>query len=172
MKITLFMAISLNGIIARPDYREDFLSHFNWTSFLDCARQTGALIWGRKTHEKARKYAPQALGQMQDFRKVVVSSDAGFELEPGFELANSPQHALARLQVQGCQQATLAGGSILNSSFAREHLIDEVRMNVEAVIIGRGIPVFAPSDADLRLQLIEVQQLNEKIVQLYYHVIK
>lgn len=49
MKVTLFMPMSLNGLIVRPDYREDFLSRQNWDSFVACARRTGAFIWGRKT---------------------------------------------------------------------------------------------------------------------------
>jgi dihydrofolate reductase len=172
MKITLFMATSLNGIIARPDYREDFLSNQNWYSFLDFTRETGALIWGRKTQEKARQYSPQALAQMGDFPKIVVTTDPAYTLEAGFEQAGSPQEAVDKLRRKGCKQATLAGGGILNSAFAREQLIDEVRINVEAVIIGKGIPVFAPGDFDMKLELKECRQVNQKIVQLCCLVVK
>lgn len=166
------MSISLNGIIARPDYREDFLSSQNWYSFLDCAREKGALIWGRKTQEKARHYSPKAFEQMHNFEKIVVSTDPGFALEEGFALANSPQEAINKLEEKGCKEALLSGGSILNSSFAKARLIDEVMINIEAVIIGRGIPVFATDDFDVKLQFKEIKQLNDRILQVSYAVVK
>jgi dihydrofolate reductase len=170
MNVTLFMATSLNGLIARPDYREDFLSRRNWDSFLDCARRTGALIWGRKTHEKFRRYGRQYFQTMNGLRKVVVSTDRAFSLEQGFELAGSPSEALAVLQGHGLQEATLAGGSILNTSFAKEQLIDAVEINIEPVVVGRGIPLFAAGDFDLALQLADVRQLGDGLVQLRYVV--
>jgi dihydrofolate reductase len=172
MKITLFMATSLNGIIARPDYREDFLSNQNWYSFIDFTRETGALIWGRKTQDKARQHSPQALARMGDFPKIVVTTDTTYTPEAGFEQAASPQEAVDKLRQKGCKQATLAGGGILNSAFAREQLIDEVRVNVEAVIIGKGIPVFASGDFDIKLEFKECKQVNQQIVQLCYVVAK
>lgn len=170
MRVTLFMATSVNGLIARPDYREDFLSRRNWDSFLECASRTGALIWGRKTHEKFRRYGPQYFETMQGFRKVVVSTDRALSLEEGFERAGSPAEAVAVLQGHGLQEATLAGGSILNTSFAEEGLIDAVEVNIESVVVGRGIPLFAPGTFDLALQLSDVKQLGDGLVQLRYVV--
>ena len=172
MNVTLFMAMSLNGLIARPDYREDFLSRQNWDSFLDCARRTGAFIWGRRTHEKFRRYGRQYFETMNGLRKIVVSTDQKFALEEGFELAGSPREALARLQGYTLQEATLAGGSVLNTSFAKERLIDTVEINVEPVVVGRGISLFAPGDFDLVLDLASVRQLSDRLVQLRYRVRK
>ena len=166
MRITLFMACSLNGIIARPDYREDFLSREHWDGFLACARRTGALIWGRKTHEKCRRYGPQYLDAMKGLAAIVVTTDPGFALEPGFERAASPQDAVSTLEAKGLAEATLAGGSILNASFARAGLIDQVELQIEAVIIGRGIPIVAPGDFDLRLGPATVAQVTERILQV------
>lgn len=97
MKVTLFMAASLNGMIARPDYREDFLSRRHWDSFLECVRRTGALIWGRKTHEKVRKFGPQYFEPLKDAACVVVTTDASLAVEEGFECASSPRDAIVKL---------------------------------------------------------------------------
>lgn len=160
------MAASLNGIIARPDYREDFLSRQNWDSFLESVRRAGSLVWGRKTHEKVRRYGSQYLDQMKEFAKVVVSRDSSLALEEGFERADSPRGALARLEQRGLAATVLAGGSLLNRSFAREQLIDAVVINIEAVAIGRGIPLFAPDDFDIRFELTGVRRIGDNIVQV------
>lgn len=171
MKVTLFMSISVNGMIARPDFREDFLSQQNWDSFLDCVRDTGALIWGRKTHEKVRAHGPRYLGQLAGTHNVVVSTRSDFAVaEPGFELAASPEDALRSVVARGATRATLSGGSVLNSAFARAGLIDEVILNVEGVAIGRGIPLFAAADVDLPLQLHEMTRIGVNLVQLRYQV--
>lgn len=172
MQITLFMAASLNGIIARPDYREDFLSRRNWDSFIECALRTGVIIWGRRTHEKFRKYGRQYFETMKDLSKIVVSTDPNFSLEEGFERARSPEDAVTKIEAKGFTEATLAGGSILNASFAKAGLIDLVEMNIEAVIIGRGIPLFAVDDFDLKLDLVSLRQIDDRIVQIRYAVKK
>ena len=170
MRITLFMTMSLNGMTSRPDYREDFLSPANWHSFLDCTRETGALIWGRKTHEKVLTRNRKYLDEMGGIARIVVSSREAFPADAGFEHAVSPTDAVARLERRGVSRATLAGGSILNTSFVKEGLIDDLVVNVEAVAIGRGIPLFAPDDFDLRLELRQVKQIDARIVQLQYEV--
>ena len=173
MRVTLFMVMSTNGIIARPDYREDFLSRENWDSFLECVRQTGALIWGRKTHEKVRKYGAKYFEPLAGTRNVVVTAQRDFVAsEPGFEVAASPQQALEVLKARGCAYATLGGGSILNSAFARAGLIDEVVVNIEAVIVGRGIPLFSPDDFDLRLRIGSTSRITDRVAQLRTTVVK
>ena len=60
----------------------------------------------------------------------------------------------------------------MNTAFARAGLIDQVIINVESVVVGRGIPLFAPEGFDLRLKLIEMKRMREEIVQLHYEVRK
>ena len=170
MRITLFMAMSLNGMTSRPDYREDFLSADNWTSFLQSARDTGALIWGRKTQEKVERWNRTYFDEMEALAKIVVSTRTNLSLPDGFERAESPGAAVERLANKGLTRATLAGGSILNTAFAKAHLIDEVIVNVEAVIIGKGIPLFEPADFDVQLVLKGSRPVSPRIIQLLYDV--
>lgn len=173
MRITLFLASSLNGMIARPDLTEDFLSPDHWEGFLECANRSGAVIWGRRTHERVRVFSKDHLDRMWELEKVVVSRNKDFDVEKGFELAVSPQDAITKLEACGCSGATLAGGSVLNSAFAKANLIDEVILNVEAVIIGSGIPLFTSDTFDLVLEdNPEIRRISDRIVQLHYGVVK
>ncbi|MDO8509616.1 MAG: hypothetical protein Q7S24_00555 [bacterium] len=56
MKIILFMATSLNGMISSKSGKEDFLSHTNWESFGEFAKKHGCFIIGRKTYEAVQKW--------------------------------------------------------------------------------------------------------------------
>jgi len=60
------------------------------------------------------------------------------------------------------------GGSELGSEFARHDLIDEYRLYVHPVVIGRGTPALRPSDAKVALDLVETRRFGNGVVLLRY----
>jgi dihydrofolate reductase len=60
------------------------------------------------------------------------------------------------------------GGSDLAAEFARHDLIDEYRLYVHPVVIGRGTPMLRPSDANVPLRLIESHTFGNGVVMLRY----
>jgi len=90
----------------------------------------------------------------------------------GYTLANSPKEALSLLEKEGFKPVLLAGGSNLNASFAKEGLIDEIIINIEPVIVGKGIPVFATENFDLKFLLLGTKIIDDQIIQLRYKVSK
>lgn len=166
------MAISLNGIIARENNEEDFLSHDNWITFVELARQTGCMIWGRKTHEVVRTWEKKYWNEIRGVRKVIVTSKPNFSIEEECVLASSPREALSKLEQEGFESVILTGGSTLNSSFAKDGLIDEVIVNIEPVVIGQGIPLFFPQEFELKLNLLNLRKVNSNLIQLHYRISK
>lgn len=166
------MAMSLNGIIAREDGREDFLSDTGWKELVRLSTHAGCLIWGRTTYEAVRKWDPKYLQPMKDLVKVILANQSNPVLDPGFVPASSPQQALVSLSNKGFTQVILTGGSTTNSSFAKLDLIDEVMINIEPVIIGQGIPLFKPTEFIQKLELFEVKNLSPQTIQLHYRVKK
>lgn len=171
MKVILYMAISLNGIIARENNEEDFLSHTNWETFVELGNKSGCFIWGKKTHLVVRDWEKEFHDDIKSFTKLVVSSDPKFDPGEGYLKASSPNAAINTLEKLGFKEIILTGGSKLNSSFAKQGLIDEVIFNVEPVILGKGIPVFSPETFDLKLKLLGSKKLKNNLLQLQYEVI-
>lgn len=60
------------------------------------------------------------------------------------------------------------GGAVLGAEFARRDLIDEYRLYVHPVVIGRGRPMLRPSDAKVALRLTETHAFNNGVVMLRY----
>ena len=170
MNIILNMSMSLNGMAARENDSTDFLAHGEWLLFVELARQTGAIVWGRKTHEIIRSYGEQALHSFDGLVRIVISHNPHLFLEPDWQVATSPQQALALLTTLGQTQALLGGGASLNTAFARASLINEIVVNIDSVIVGCGVPLFAPETFDLRLHLLEMKQVHDEVVQLRYQV--
>jgi len=84
----------------------------------------------------------------------------------------SPKDILALLEAKGFKTVFLAGGGQLNSSFMKDGLVDEVYFDVEPLLFGKGIKVFADADFECTLELLDTKQLNAHTVQLHYRVHK
>lgn len=172
MKVTLYVAMAVNGIIARESNEEDFLSDANWKTFVEFGNKAGCMIWGRKTHEVVKTWEKKYLDSIADITKVIVTSNNEYDAGAGFEIASSPEAALEMLAKRGFKEVILSGGSRLNASFAQKGLIDEVILNIEPVVVGKGIPLFAGEEFDLKLELLEEKQLVKGLVQLHYAVLQ
>ncbi|MDP1722507.1 MAG: dihydrofolate reductase family protein [Candidatus Gottesmanbacteria bacterium] len=134
--------------------------------------QTAVSFTGEKTYEIIKTWGQEYLDDLKGIKVIIVSTNNKFEVGEGFTLAQSPQDALAQARHFGVKCVTLTGGSHINSSFAKLGLIDEVILNVEPVIIGEGIPLFAPTFFDLKLELLSMTQSKGKTIQLHYKVVK
>lgn len=173
MKTTLYMAISANGIIATETGDEEFLSHENWEKFCELAREFGNFIVGRKTYEAVKKWDSEYnFDDLVGIEKVIISQDQNFKLDEGYILANSPQDALAKLSEKGFDRALITGGANINSAFAKAKLLDEIILNVEPVFVGKGIPLFAPQDFEIKAKLISTDKTENGIVFLKYEILK
>ncbi|HMC37290.1 MAG TPA: dihydrofolate reductase family protein, partial [Actinomycetota bacterium] len=60
------------------------------------------------------------------------------------------------------------GGADLAGAFMRQDLIDEYRLYVHPIVIGRGKPLFQPSDARIPLRLAETRTFGNGVVLLHY----
>ncbi|MEX0672474.1 MAG: dihydrofolate reductase family protein [Candidatus Paceibacterota bacterium] len=172
MNVILYMAISANGFIARENGDEDFLSHENWNRFCDLANKYNNFIVGRKTYEAVKNWKDGYGFDDLNMEKIVVSQDASYPLSGSYSLATSPHDALAKLAEKGFQETLLAGGSALNTAFAKAGLIDEIVLNVEPVVIGKGIPLFSSGGFELPIELLDTSKSDTGIATLRYKVKK
>jgi len=165
------MGISINGYIAKSDGNSEWTSKEDLQGFYGQSKKTGNIVMGKNTYKAASQYG---YFPFPDAVNVVVSHEA-IENKWGENIIitdGSPEGILKLLEKKGFETAFLAGGGQLNSSFAREHLIDEIYIDVEPLAIGKGTPIFAESDFELELKLIDVRKLNSDTVQLHYEVVK
>lgn len=170
MKVTLYMAMSLNGYIAEENGSEDFLSHANWEKFCSLAQEYGNFIVGRKTYEAVKNWNEGFnFDDLKGIKKVIISQDSNYKLDDGYILASSPKDALAKLQ--GFESVLVTGGSTINSAFMQENLLDELILNIESTLIGKGVPLFAQNDFSKNLKFVSSDESNN-IVTLHYKVIK
>ncbi|AJF62770.1 MAG: Bifunctional deaminase-reductase protein [archaeon GW2011_AR20] len=172
MKVILDMAMSINGIIARKNFTEDFLSEGNWEVFCKFANQVGCLIFGRKTYEMLTNPKEYDILPIKNVYKIIVSKNKSLRNKNKFFFVRSPKEALRMAKKLGFKEVLLAGGGNINSEFMRLGLVDEIFLNINSVIVNNGIRVFGESDFEHKLKLLEIKKLKEDILRLHYKVLK
>jgi dihydrofolate reductase len=161
------MAATINGLIAKENDDISFVSDVEWKFFRNMIKKFGNCIIGRRTWEVSDAFPYPGLNIVMTKRKIenkwggkVVFTD------------KSPKEVLQFLQKKGFKTAFVAGGGKLNSSFMKENLIDEVYLDIEPTVFGKGIKLFAEEDFERKLKLIGTKKLSANEIQLHYKVKK
>jgi dihydrofolate reductase len=171
MEVVYYVASSLDGYIATPDGDVDWLSRFHVAGEDHGAGKleasVDALLLGSHTYEFALK-----LGQWPSPNKPswVFTRRALRVLHPSITLiSQSPREVVELLASRKMGRAWLMGGGKLAASFHEQGLISRCIISVFPVLLGSGIPVFAPHfSPPHRLRLVESKPFKSGIVQLTY----
>lgn len=171
MKVILYMAVTVNGLIAKEDDSADFLTATESSSYVSTVQSAGALVIGRRTYEVLSEQP-----EFQEFVKsgvkiMALSHNDSLELkDPSHRIAHSPKEALDLLKDQ--TEVIVAGGAKLNASFMKENLIDEIYLDIEPAIIGKGIPLFVGENFNVELKFLGQEMLSKNEIQLHYEIVK
>lgn len=169
MKIILYMAMTANGYIAKENDDTPW-SDGEFNAYYDFVKKRGNIILGKKTYE--------IMGEENEFEKlgnpmkVIVSNSASERQNSKTVFASSPKKAIEVLKQKGFDEIVVGGGSALNGGFLKECLIDEIYLNVEPLIFGRGVKLFAETDTNIKLELLETSNLSKNTLRLHYKVLK
>jgi dihydrofolate reductase len=171
IEIVYSVATSLDGYIATADGNVDWLSRFHVSGEDHGAGElqasVDALLLGSHTYEFALK-----LGQWPspDTPSWVFTRRDLRILHPSITLtAQSPREVVELLASRGLRRAWLMGGGKLAASFHANQLISRYIISVFPVLLGSGIPLFAPHASALdALRFVAAKPFKSGIVQLIY----
>lgn len=167
-KVILYMAVSLNGMIAKENDDTSWISDDEWEFYCKAARSAGNLIVGHRTYDIMSEQAE--FEDLRDVRVVVIAHDDFDTKSANHSVVVSPKEALAYLKDE--EQVIVAGGGILNAAFLQNKMVDEIFIDVEPVIFGKGIKLLNGDDFTLNLKLLGVTHISDNEVQLHYEVVK
>ncbi|MFD9128644.1 dihydrofolate reductase family protein [Kitasatospora sp. NPDC059571] len=181
-KIVMMMSVSLDGYFEGPERQIDWHRvddelhrHLN-----DHLRTAGAFLSGRTTYELMASVWPTAdadpantgpvaefAGIWRDMPKIVFSrtlEEAGWNTTILREVVVEDMVAL-KSRPGG---ELVLGGAELAASFRRLDLIDEYRIYVHPVLIGRGRSAFPVTGRTSDLRLLENRSFGNGVVLLRY----
>lgn len=166
MKVILYMAMSANGYIAQTDGETPW-SEAEWEGFSEAVGRAENIIVGRKTYEIMKSV--NEIEKIGNPFVIVVSSE--YQNTDSAVFVKSPLDAMRVLEERGVDEVLVAGGGMLNAAFMSMGLIDEIYLDVEPIVFGTGVKLFADSNFTQLLELLAVRQLSKNTVQLHYKVI-
>ena len=166
MKVILYMATSINGMITRNSDDSDWVSEVDWDEFNALKNQSKVIVMGSKTYEQFVDDFPQkgALNIVMTNNKELLSKNITGALFTN----KSPTEVVQMLEEKGFNQVMLVGGMTLNTPFLKEDLIDEIWIDIHPLLIGRGKTIFGETDIFKKAKLLETKTLKGGLILLKY----
>jgi dihydrofolate reductase len=182
-RLTIHMAASLDGYIARKDGRVDWLETSDkfeggetmepgvveaFLKTIDC------YVMGSRTYETAIRFEGQGLGWAYGSKPTFVLTSRDLPRTRDtveFYSGDIAQLVNERLRPK-FPSIWFVGGGVVSAECLRRGLADEVRYSILPILIGEGISFFEMLDKDVALHLAEVKAYKSGMVALRYEVKK
>lgn len=179
--VTIHMAASLDGFIARNDGSVDWLETADqfdggdtmtpefvaeFLTTIDC------YVMGSRTYETALEFEARGMGWSYGDKPTFVLTSR--ELRKTRASVEFYSGELARLVTErlkpNFRSIWFVGGGAVCGECLRLGLADEVRYSIMPILIGEGVSFFDRLDTDVALHLVEVKGYDSGMVALRYEV--
>lgn len=183
-KLVLFMHISLDGFAADPNRGLDFLTYDKeleqWAD--EVVKTVGSPVYGRTTYQLMESYWPTVLKKpdaaghalehaqwVENVPKIVFSKTLTEVTWNNTRLIkDNIGEEVKKLKQQPGKDLVIFGSPGLAASFMNLGLIDEYRLTVHPIILGKGISVFTNNTTKSTLKFLDSKTLKSGVVTLHY----
>ena len=180
-RVTIHMAASLDGFIARKDGSVDWLEtsdNFEGgetlsPEFIEAFLKTiDCYVMGSRTYETAMAFEAKGLGWAYgDKPTFVLTSRKLRKTRDTVEFYSGGLEPLVNGRLKpNFRSIWFVGGSELSSECLRLGLADEVRYSIVPVLIGDGLSFFDGLEKDVALHLVEAKAYKSGMLALRYEV--
>lgn len=182
-RVTIHMAASLDGFIARKDGRVDWMETADTfeggdtmtPEFVEAFLKTiDCYVMGSRTYETALDFEARGLGWAYGDKPTFVLTSR--QLRKARDTVEFYAGDVARLVNErlkpNFRSTWFVGGGAVSGECLRLGLADEVRYSIMPILIGDGVSFFDRLDKDVALHLVEVKAYASGMVALRYDVRK
>ncbi len=169
-RVSVFLGVSLDQRLARPDGSVAWLEQFHDASVGDYGfaaffASVDVLVMGRATFDTVLGFPEWPYG---DKRLVVFSHRAFAPPRVSVERAEGTLlPVLERLHGEGVRHAYLDGGQLVQQGL-REGVVDALTLSVVPLLLGSGRPLFGDGLPETAFRLEAVEHFKTGLVQLRY----
>jgi dihydrofolate reductase len=183
-KVVLTQFVTLDGVMEDPGGDELFKNdnwHFPfWSDDFGKWKQeelfqAGAYLLGRRTYQEFAAVWPQITDdkgfaeRMNSMPKYVLSTTLSEVAWTNSRLLTGEiAQAVQQLKQEIEQDILVAGSSNLVRLLEQHDLIDEYRLVIHPIVVGKGAPLFQNLKARRKLKLVESKPFEQGIVLLCY----
>ena len=182
-RVTIHMAASLDGFIARKDGRVDWLETSDefaggqttdpgfveaFLATIDC------YVMGSHTYETALRFDADGLGWPYGEKPTFVLTSRELpRVRNTVEFYSGDLAAFVKDRLRAAfRNIWFVGGGFVCSECLRLGLADEIRYSILPILIADGLTFFKRLDRDIPLHLAEVKAYQNGMVELRYEVMR
>jgi dihydrofolate reductase len=175
-KIVAGLFISLDGVVEAPDtwhfpYLDDEMMQEVGSQMADA----DTMLLGRVTYQDFAAYWPhqgsdvELADYMNDTPKLVVSTTLdAVDWKNSTLITGNVADELTRLKAQPGKNIAITGSVTLVRSLLRDGLLDELRLLVHPIVVGRGTRLFDDEFDRTPLTLIDSRTFGTGVLSLTY----
>lgn len=175
MKISVYIATTIDGFIAREEGDVSWLDDYDQDPGEDCGfgsffASVDCLVMGRKTFEKVLSFGEWPYGD----KKVVVLSSNDVEIPEELSstvecMSGSPMEIVERLSQRGFEHLYIDGGATIRG-FLAAGMVDSLILTRVPLVLGSGISLFDGLAEEIPLQHVATQSFPNGLVQDEYRI--
>jgi dihydrofolate reductase len=180
-RITIHMAASLDGFIARRDGSVDWLETSDRfeggevmapESVAEFLRTIDCYVMGSRTYETALEFEARGLGWPYGEKPTFVLTHRALrKARSNVEFYAGDLRRLVEERLRpNFRGIWFVGGGAVSGECLRRGLADELRYSILPILIGDGIAFFERLDRDVPLHLLEVKAYQSGMLALRYEV--
>ena len=184
-KVVSLMHMSLDGFVAGPNGEMNWinLAPDMYKEIMDYMKNVDTAIYGKVVYYMMKNYWPTLLTKenideislnhakwVEDVRKIVISKTINEELwNNTVQIKDNIKEEVMKIKNEEGKEMMIFGSPSIVQEFIRLDLLDELRIFLNPVIIGKGVPMF--KDVDLtKLVLKDSDVYKSGVVKLIYEV--
>ncbi len=180
-RVTIHMAASLDGFIARRDGSVDWLEtsdQFDDGDTMDpefveeFLKTIDCYVMGSRTYETALDFEAKGFGWSYGEKPTFILTSRELpKTRDTVEFYSGDLMWLVNERLKPAFRSIwFVGGGAVSGECLRLGLADEVRYSIMPILIGDGIPFFEGVDSDVALHLVEVKAYDSGMVALRHEV--
>lgn len=171
-KLSLFIAMSLDGYIAKPNDDLTFLKRVEKPGedygYAEFTATIDTLIIGRKTYDYVLKHVgPSHYDNGQRDVYVITRTEKPKVGRTTFYTGNLTE-LIKRLKSGNGKNIYCDGGAEVIHELMKHDLIDKFIISVVPVLLGDGIRLFKDGRPEQALELVETKTFDTGLTQLHY----
>ena len=171
-KVTLFIAMSLDGYIADKDGGVDWLNGQeedgeNMDTYSEFIKTIDTIIMGWNTyHQVITELSPEEWVYPEQISYVITHREIPSTERIHFT-SESPCDLVKRLREEEGNGIWICGGASIVRQLMETDLIDTLHISVIPTLLGDGVRLFGPLEKEQKLRLVKTQSYN-RITDLVY----
>lgn len=175
-KIVAGLFISLDGVVEAPqDWHFPYFNDEMGEAVAAQANAADMMLFGRNTFEEFAGFWPQQGSDVpfadviNNTPKVLVSTTLGsVDWGPTTIIDGDVIEAVKALKQQPGKDISITGSPTLVRSLLRAGVLDELRLLVHPIVVGRGKRLFEAEDSPIPLRLIEAKTFTTGVQAMTY----